>query len=91
MLVAGATSRACLRLLDQVSRLEEAAGERIERNPHAGDAKDVALVVMLFEAARLSVDTEGDPVAERRRRHRRPVTPSAAATCAPADLPMLDK
>src|SRR5438477_543648 len=52
--------------------------ERIERNPHSGDTKDVALVMMLFEAARLAVETEGDPVAERRRRHRRPVTPELA-------------
>jgi hypothetical protein len=67
-----------MRLLDQVNRIEEAAGERIERNPHSGDTKDVALVVMLFEAARLATETEGDPVAERRRRHRRPVTPELA-------------
>ncbi len=71
-------SRACLRLLDQVDRIGEAATERIERNPHSGDTKDVALVMMLFEAARLAIETEGDPVAERRRRHRRPVTPALA-------------
>jgi DNA-binding transcriptional ArsR family regulator len=71
-------SRACMRLLDQVNRIEEAAEERMERNPHSGDTKDVALVMMLFEAARLAVETEGDPVAERRRRHRRPVTPELA-------------
>ena len=83
-------SRACVRLLDQVDRIEDAAKERIERNPHSGDTRDVALVVMLFEAARLAVDAEGDPVAERRRRHRHPVTPSAAETCGPADAPRLD-
>jgi hypothetical protein len=48
------------------------------RNPHSGDTKDVALVMMLFEAARLAVETDGDPVAERRRRHRRPVTSELA-------------
>src|SRR3954468_12506739 len=71
-------SRACMRLLAQVNRIEEAATERIERNPHSGDTKDVALVMMLFEAARLATEIEGDPVAERRRRHRRPVTPELA-------------
>ena len=71
-------SRACMRLLDQVDRIGEAASERIERNPHSGDTKDVALVMMLFEAARLAVEAEGDPVVERRRRHRRPVTPELA-------------
>jgi DNA-binding transcriptional ArsR family regulator len=69
-------SRACLRLLSQVDRIDESARERIELNPHSGDTKDVALVMMLFEAARLAAETEGDPVAERRRRHRRPVGPT---------------
>ena len=71
-------SRACVRLLSQVERIEEAAQERMQLNPHQGETKDVALVMMLFEAARLAVETEGDPVAERRRRHRRPVTPELA-------------
>ena len=83
-------SRACLRLLDQVDRIAEASKERIERNPHTGDTKDIALVMMLFEAARLAVDAEGDPVVERRRRHRRPVAASAAATCGLADVPRLN-
>ena len=71
-------SRACFRLLDQVDRIDEAAKQRIERNPHTGDTKDLALVMMLFEAARLAIEADGDPVAERRRRHRRPVTPELA-------------
>src|SRR5829696_512324 len=70
-------SRACQRLLDQVERIEDAAKERIERNPHTGETKDVALVMMLFEAARLVRESEDDPAAERRRRHRREIgTPS---------------
>ena len=67
-----------MRLLSQVDRIEEAAKERIELNPHSGDTKDVALVMMLFEAARLAAETEGDPVAERRRRHRLLVDPTLA-------------
>ena len=47
-------SRACLRILAQVDRIEEAAKERIELNPHAGETTDIALVMMLFEAARLT-------------------------------------
>ena len=50
----------------------------MELNPHTGDTKDVALVMMLFEAARLAVENDGDPVVERRRRHRRPVGPTLA-------------
>jgi DNA-binding transcriptional ArsR family regulator len=50
-------SRACLRILAQVDRAEEAARERIELNPHSGETKDVALVMMLFEAARAAART----------------------------------
>jgi len=64
-------SRACLRLLAQVDRIEEAAKERIARNPHAGDTRDIALVVMLFEAARLTAENPDDPATARRRHHRR--------------------
>jgi DNA-binding transcriptional ArsR family regulator len=63
-------SRACLRLLAQVDRIEEAAKERIERNPHTIETKDVALVMMLFEAARLTVEDDDDTAATTRRRHR---------------------
>jgi DNA-binding transcriptional ArsR family regulator len=66
-------SRACLRLLAQVDRIEEAAKERMERNPHSGDTRDIALVMMLFESARLAVENADDPAVERRHRHRRPV------------------
>ena len=50
----------------------------MELNPHAGETKDVALVMMLFEAAHLAAETPGDPVAEQRRRHRRPIGPALA-------------
>jgi DNA-binding transcriptional ArsR family regulator len=64
-------SRACLRLLAQVDRIEHAASERIERNPHSGETKDVALVMMLFEAARLTAEHphEPSPATRRRLRH----------------------
>jgi DNA-binding transcriptional ArsR family regulator len=63
-------SRACLRLLARVDRIEEAAKERTELNPHAGETKDVALVMMLFEAARLTAEHPDDPATAIRRRHR---------------------
>ena len=63
-------SRACLRLLAQVDRIEEAAKERTARNPHAGETKDIALVMMLFEAARLTAEHPDDPATTTRRRHR---------------------
>ena len=49
-------SRACLRLLAQVDRIEQASNERIERNPHSAQTKDIALAVMLFETVGLATD-----------------------------------
>ena len=63
-------SRACIRLLAQVDRIEEASAERIERNPDAGDTRTVALVMMLFETARLTAEPPDDPSGETRKRHR---------------------
>jgi DNA-binding transcriptional ArsR family regulator len=62
-------SRACQRLLAQVDRIEEASNERLERNSR-GETSSIALVMMLFETARLSAENGDDPVAEQRRRHR---------------------
>jgi DNA-binding transcriptional ArsR family regulator len=64
-------ARACERLLAQVDRIEEAAKERMERNPHSGETRDLALVMMLFEAARLTAEDPTDTAAATRRRHRR--------------------
>jgi DNA-binding transcriptional ArsR family regulator len=66
-------SRACVRLLSQIDRIEESAKERMQLNPHSGETHDVALVMMLFEAARLAVENADDPAVATRRRHRRPV------------------
>src|SRR5215210_5858338 len=64
-------SRACFRLLSQVDRIEAGAKERMERNPHSGETRDLALVMMLFEAARLTAEGSGDDAAATRHRHRR--------------------
>jgi DNA-binding transcriptional ArsR family regulator len=63
-------SRACLRLLAQVDRIEEAAKERTKLNPHTDETQDIALVMMLFEAARLTAQHPGDPATATRHRHR---------------------
>jgi DNA-binding transcriptional ArsR family regulator len=65
-------SRACLRILAQVDRIEEAAKERIELNPHAAETKDIALVMMLFEAARLTAEHHADPAGASSDGHRHP-------------------
>ena len=64
-------SRACRRLLAQVDRIEEAAQERMAGDPDAGESREVALVMMLFETARLAAERGDDAAAETRRRHRR--------------------
>ena len=72
-------SRACARLLAQVDRIEEAAEQRMQRNPHAGETKDVALVMMLFETARLAAgDRDDDPAATTRHRHRHEIARPAS-------------
>ena len=64
-------SRACARLLAQVDRIEEAAEQRMQRNPHAGETKDVALVIMIFETAALAAaNGDDDPAATARHRHK---------------------
>jgi DNA-binding transcriptional ArsR family regulator len=62
-------SRTCLQLLADVDRIEEAAKERLELNPHAGETKDIALVMMLFEAARLTAKRPDDPTTATHRPH----------------------
>jgi DNA-binding transcriptional ArsR family regulator len=72
-------SRACMRLLAQIDRIDEAAKERMERNPHSGDTQDVALVMMLFEAARLTAEEPDDSTAKTRRHRRERVGPESDA------------
>ena len=66
-------SRACLRLLAQVDRIEAASDERLMRNPHAAETKDAALVMMLFETSRLAGQNGDDPADATRRRHRQEI------------------
>ena len=64
-------SRACVRILAQVDRIEEAATERLQLNPHVGETKEIALVMMLFEAARLTAEHADDPATETSHHYRR--------------------
>jgi DNA-binding transcriptional ArsR family regulator len=54
-------AKACNKLLDQAQRIEEEAADRIKGSAQANhDAMDVGLVMMLFEAIRLSQALAGD-------------------------------
>jgi len=56
-----AAARACEKLLAELGRVEEAAAKRIAKDPHAEGTSDAAMVVLLFEAIRLSEQQDGEP------------------------------
>ena len=49
-----AAAKACEKLIAELNRIEEAASKRLDKDPHAEGAADAALVVMLFEAVKLT-------------------------------------
>jgi DNA-binding transcriptional ArsR family regulator len=61
-------AKACEKLLTELGRIEEAAAKRLEKAPDAKGAGDAALVVMLFEAVRLSGPEQEPKTARKRRR-----------------------
>ena len=67
-----AAARACEKLLAELDKVEEAAGRRLEKDPHAEGASDAAVVMLLFEAVRLSgANRDAEPRAPRRARRSR--------------------
>ena len=66
-------ARACTKLFEQAQRIEAESAERMKGAAHSNhDAMDVGLVMMLFEAIRLSEALAGDEVEHKRRGARRP-------------------
>jgi DNA-binding transcriptional ArsR family regulator len=70
-------AKACEKLLADLNRIEEAAGKRLAKDPHADGVADAAVVLLMFEAVKLSQNhADGDasdgraakPKAARRRR-----------------------
>ncbi len=51
-------SKACDRLLVQAEKIEAASATRIAKNPHADDVVEAGLGVLLFEAVRLSGNSD---------------------------------
>ena len=66
-----AAAKACEKLLGELNRIEEASAKRLEKDPHAEGASDAAMVLLLFEAVKLSAAngdaSEGEAKAPRRR------------------------
>jgi DNA-binding transcriptional ArsR family regulator len=60
-------SRAYLGLLEEAERIEAAVSERMKQDPHADDAIDAAVVLMLFEAVRMREAVAGQARKPRRR------------------------
>ncbi|MDP9293106.1 MAG: helix-turn-helix domain-containing protein [Actinomycetota bacterium] len=59
--------RAYLGLLEEAERIEAAVNERSKQDPHADDAIDAAVVLMLFEAVRMRETVAGRARGRRRR------------------------
>jgi DNA-binding transcriptional ArsR family regulator len=65
-----AAAKACEKLLGELTRVEESASKRLAKESQASEASDAALVVMLFEAVKLS-GQDGDAHAGRAKPRRR--------------------
>ena len=75
-------AKACEKLLADLARIEEAAAKRIAKDPEGAAASDAAMVLLLFEAVKLT-QGEAEASAPRRKgaRRRRPA-PNADAAAA---------
>jgi DNA-binding transcriptional ArsR family regulator len=71
-----AAAKACEKLLTELARVEDAAGKRLARNPEAEEASDAGVVVMLFDAVKLS-DPDGDAAGIDNAGRRRPIKAEA--------------
>jgi DNA-binding transcriptional ArsR family regulator len=74
-----AAAKACDRMLAELAKVEEAASRRLAKDPHSEGASDAAVVVMLFEAAKLAQpDDDGSGNrSSRTMRRRRPAKAEA--------------
>ena len=68
-------NKACLKFVEQVEKIDAGAKERLQKRPHEGEAGDAAVVLMAFEAERLS---GREPEPKRKRGARRPPRQSSA-------------
>lgn len=66
-------ARACEKLLADLHRIEESAAKRLAKDQHADGSSDAAMVLLLFDAVRLTrPEPEAAPAAKRTRRRRTP-------------------
>ena len=67
-------NKACLRFVEQVEKIDAAAKERQQKRPHEEELGDAAIVLLAFEAERLSGK---EPDRKAKRGSRRPPRASA--------------
>jgi DNA-binding transcriptional ArsR family regulator len=67
-------AKAYLQLVERLQRIESSAAERIKADPHAEGISDAALVLMAFDAVRLSDQPPVPQGSGSKRRSRRPAT-----------------
>ena len=72
-------AKACEKLLGELSRIEETAARRLAKDGQAENAADAALVVLLFDAVRLSQPEPEAPARRAKATRRRRTTAEAAA------------
>ena len=75
-------AKACEKLLAELNRIEEAAGRRLDKDPHADGVSDAAVALMMFDAIRLSEPEPAAPAGRAKaksRRRRRSTSAEAAA------------
>jgi DNA-binding transcriptional ArsR family regulator len=65
-----AAAKACDKLLTDLARVEEAASKRLAKDPSAETVSDAALVLLLFEAVKLSRQENGAAAPKTTRRKR---------------------
>ena len=78
-------SKAVDKLLEQAEKIEASAAERIARDPKRVDVVEAGVGVMLFEAARLSGNEDGDNTTRRRRTRRGSAVPRLKARATKGD------
>jgi DNA-binding transcriptional ArsR family regulator len=66
-----AAARACDKLLAELGRVDEAASRRLAKDPQTQDASDAAVVLMLFEAVKLTRPEPDAPAGRPKRAPRR--------------------
>jgi DNA-binding transcriptional ArsR family regulator len=68
-----ALSKACMKLLSETEKIEQASAKRTEGNPHSEETIDVGLIMLMFEAVPLAraaakeAEQHGKSAARRRR------------------------